>query len=234
MVAHSDVWNSGEVLRAGDPCDRYLKCRGIHLVRFPECLRFVSELPSWRKDIDSAGSVRWVDEGSFPALVARIDSPSGEMITLHRTYLTPDGQKATVESPKKLMKSPFPGATKGCAMRLCSIETVVALAEGLETALAYHVLTGIPAWATITAGGMESVVLPPQVETVYICIDVDHSGRGREAANKLKGRLLDEGRKVLMATPPGATEGVKSFDWLDYLNELQNEFTRNPDRPFAS
>lgn len=59
----------------------------------------------------------------------------------------------------------------------------LAVAEGIETALAVHELTGWPAWATISAGGMKMLELPENVGEVRVC--GDHDPAGVEAAHVL-------------------------------------------------
>ena len=70
-----------------------------------------------------------------------------------------------------------------------------------RTALSVYVATQMPVWSTINAGGMEGVVLPDCIKEVLIAADNDESCRGLEAANKLKKRLLSEGRVVRCVIP---------------------------------
>jgi putative DNA primase/helicase len=127
---------------------------------------------------------------------------------LHRTYLTPDGHKAPVPTPKKLMSPALPGATRGAAIRLLPAGATLAVSEGIETALAVHLGTGLPVWATICAQGMAALVVPDTVRLVVI--GADHDAPGLQAAKALARRMLAEGRRVKIVTPdtPGA-------DWAD-------------------
>ena len=70
----------------------------------------------------------------------------------------------------------------------------------------------MPAWAAISAGGMETIVLPSPVRHVYIAADNDLNGRGQQAARALARRLLDQGRhiKILLPDRPNT-------DWADLL-----------------
>src|SRR5689334_12970621 len=78
------------------------------------------------------------DEGRpFPALVALVtDAVTGEPMTVHKTYLAPDGSgKAAVAKPRLLCKG---GAKAGGVVRLWPDEAVTTgllVAEGIETAL---------------------------------------------------------------------------------------------------
>lgn len=151
--------------------------------------------------------------GHFPVLLARVEHPRHGLVSLHRTYLAPDGRgKAPVEAPKKLMRAVFDGATRGAAVRLYPPGETLVLAEGIETALAVRQASGLPAWAAVSAGGMEAF-LPPE-GVVRLIIAADHDGRGIEAAYTLGGRLLREGIWVKVLVPP-----VKGWDWLDALNQ---------------
>jgi putative DNA primase/helicase len=151
------------------------------------------------------------DDGRFtyhPAMLARVDNPEGAMVTLHRTYLTLDGHKAEVPTVKKLMSPATPGATRGGAIRLYPAGETLAVTEGIETALAFRLATGLPAWAAICAGGMAQLIVPAEVRLVVIC--ADHDPVGLKAARALARRLLFEQRRVKILSPdtPGA-------DWAD-------------------
>jgi putative DNA primase/helicase len=143
-----------------------------------------------------------------PAMLARVDDPCGRAVSLHRTYLTRDGHKAAVPTPKKLMSAVRPGATRGGAIRLYLAGETLAIAEGIETALAVRLATGLPVWSTICAGGMARLLIPSEVHLVIIC--ADHDPAGLDAARALARRLLMEQRRVKILTPE--TPGK---DWAD-------------------
>ena len=85
----------------------------------------------------------------------------------------------------------------------------MAVAEGSKQ-LGRSCCTGLPVWSTVSAGGMESVLLPKEVREVIICVDNDDSGRGLRFANILAGRLMREKRKVQLAIPE-----APNSDWAD-------------------
>jgi phage/plasmid primase-like uncharacterized protein len=145
-----------------------------------------------------------------PAMVARVEGPGG-LQGLHLTFLEPDGRG---RREKKLAKGSKP---KGGAIRLFPLEEgqPLALAEGIETALAVREVTGWPVWATIAALFMKEVVVPPEVKEVVIA--ADHDRAGIDAAHALAQRLLREGRKVRLAVPPAEGE-----DWLDVLVRVKS------------
>lgn len=197
---------------AAEPMRLYLARRGLGGLAVPEVLRFAPALPYHVHEGD-----RFVEVGRFPAMVARIDAPDGSIIGCHRFYLTPDGNKIAIERGglrldfRKQTRSPWPGATKGAAVRLFPAGDVLAVAEGVETALAFHLITGLRTWATLNAGNLERVSVPDQVREVVIA--ADHDARGKKAALVLARRLEQEGRgQARIALPP--TPGT---DWNDTI-----------------
>ena len=110
-----------------------------------------------------------------PAMLALIRNSKGEPISIHRTYIMPDGKE------KKIMPT-LESITGGC-VRLGEPEDTLVLAEGIETALAAWALTGHPAWATISAHGLaEFKAIPRHVKRVIIAADNDASFTGQAAA----------------------------------------------------
>jgi putative DNA primase/helicase len=156
--------------------------------------------------------------GSYPALIFPICDPHGQPVTLHRTYLTPEGFKAPVENPKKTMSYPSDRILTGAAVRLGEPEDrTLGVAEGIETALAVREATGQVCWAATSAALLEKVLLPVGVRQVVIWADNDQKKAGQKAALRLAERLVREGRKVKVQIPPGCPPDKKSLDWNDVL-----------------
>ena len=129
-------------------------------------------------------------------MLARADAADGKFTAVHRTWLLPDGSgKAVLGEPKWSL-----GPIKGAAVRLAPVGPVLAVAEGIETALTAMVC-GVPAWAALSAGGIERLVLPAEVAEVVIVGDHDRSGVGQGAARHAANRLSAEGRRVRLALP---------------------------------
>jgi len=156
------------------------------------------------------------DYGNHPALVALIRDKNGQPITYHRTYLNKLGGKADLPTVKKLMSPIKQGGSKGGAIRLYAPTDELVVAEGIETALALHLLLNKPAWACVSAGGLESVNIPSTVKQIVIGSDNDESGVGQTTAKKLSERLMreDKTRQVKIITPE-----LVGTDWLDVLNK---------------
>ncbi len=166
--------------------------------------------------------------GCYPAIVAAVEDVRRQRVTLHRTYLAPDGAgKAPVEDPKKMMTPISSGSVLGAAIRLdAPRDGVLGLAEGLETALAVSQATGIPTWATISASVMAAFEPPEGVRGVVIWADSDRSEAGQQAASDLAERLGAAGYEVAVRIPR-RDPWRKSVDWLDVLLEQgQQAFPR--------
>ncbi|MDR9171955.1 DUF7146 domain-containing protein [Burkholderia multivorans] len=213
------VWNeSVRILdRDAEPARLYLARRGISIPP-PEALRFHPSLAYYDGDKRI---------GEYPAIIAMVSGTQGNPVTIHRTYLTQDGKKAPVESPKKLMSYPKDRKIIGGAIRLVDPGPVLAVAEGLETALAVLEGTGLPVWCAVNALLLENFVPPAGVNRVIVFADKDRpteqhpKGHGQEAAKQLVQRLWKMGIKASAIVPAGdIPPGEKSLDWADILARL--------------
>lgn len=211
------VWNETVPVsdRDAEPARLYLARRGLS-IRPPDTLRFHPSLSYY----DGEKKI-----GEFPAIIAMVTGAQGKPVTVHRTYLTTDGKKAPVESPKKLMSYPKNRKLVGGAIRLVDPGPVLAVAEGLETALAVMEGTGLPVWCAVNAYLLEHFEAPPEVRRVIVFADKDRPtaqhprGHGQEAARQLVQRLWAKGIQASAIVPAGdIPAGQKSLDWLDILN----------------
>src|SRR5262249_16002423 len=117
------------------------------------------------------------------------------IVGIHRTYLTHDYRRhdrATL------------GPIAGGAVRLGMPRAGdwLAIGEGVETTAAVVATCAMPAWAAPPAGGIRSLILPPEATNVIICADHDANGTGERAAHEAAARWLAEGRRVRIALPP--------------------------------
>jgi putative DNA primase/helicase len=133
-----------------------------------------------------------------PQMISLVEHVERGPVGVSRTFLAIDGsQKATLD-PVRLFRGPVGGG----AVRLAPAADTVVVAEGLETALAVMAATALPAWAALSAGGIEALVLPPIVRQVIIAADHDRNGRGERAARIAADRWLAEARLVRIAMSP--------------------------------
>ncbi|MBW7851041.1 MAG: toprim domain-containing protein, partial [Rhodospirillales bacterium] len=172
---------------AGTLVDTYLAGRGLGPAGSPDLL--------FHPDL-----THWDTRTGWPAMVAVIRDHAGAVLGLHRTWLAADGAgKAPLPKNRKML-----GRVAGGAVRLgAPAGGLLALAEGIETTLAaMRACPSLPAWATLSAGNLETAVLPPQVRRVVLLADHDASGTGLRAAETAAARLHAEGRRVWIALPP--------------------------------
>ena len=145
---------------------------------------------------------------NLTTLIARIRGPKGNTMGLHRTFLSSDSsEKANVSSNNMML-----GTVSGGAVRFGPDQQVVAIAEGIETALSISRASRLTVWATLLTSGMKSLVLPPApiAEVVVICADRDDAGLA--AAKITAERLETEGRAVSLISPQA--EGADFNDIL--------------------
>jgi putative DNA primase/helicase len=202
------TWTQTERILLGTPPWLYLtRTRGLslRLLRLvPNDLRYHPNLEYWNE-----GQL----VGTFPAMVAAVRTLDGTLVSIHRTYLDDWGKKAPVPQPKKLMPPIYDGATRGAAINLYEAQEQLGVAEGIETAIACHLETGMPVWSTVSASGMESIKLPSHLKEVVIFADNDANRRGEQAARKLSDRLVSDGTmRVKLLIPP-----ITGTDWLDFV-----------------
>lgn len=201
------IWSDSAPVTANNPVSIYLLRRtGIEVV--PACIRFHPELPYRHDD----GTIT-----RHPAMVAKVQDIDGDGVAIHRTYLTVDGQKAALPSPKKIIGSLPPGT----ATRLTPASGCMGIAEGIETALSASALFGLPVWAAISALGLERWMPPAGTQRVLICGDNDASYTGQAAAFALAKRLHDIGISADVQIPDRA-----GSDWADYRLDISR--TKEP------
>ena len=103
------------------------------------------------------------------------------------------------------------GPVRGAAVRLAAMDGgILAVAEGIETALAYAALTGTPAWAALSGAGMKHIELPDGLRWLAVAADFD--GPGLLAAEQLERRAREAGIEVRIDLP-----SRHRTDWADVL-----------------
>jgi putative DNA primase/helicase len=165
------IWKRSQPIVPGSSAGKYLFAR-CGIGHFPIHLREVSN--------------------GTPEMIAMVSDNAGNPVTLHRTFLTLEGDKANGfgRSSRKLMPGPLPDSV---AIRLgleCNyVPSVLGVAEGIETALSVKKMFHIPCWSLINSAMMAKWNPPDGVEKVIIYGDNDKSFAGQAAAYKLANRL---------------------------------------------
>lgn len=173
--------------------------------------------------------------GEFPCMLALAFDAEGVPVTIHRTFLTEEGFKAEVPKAKKLMPYPSDRKLSGGYIPLVDLRgfnrnactsageaiTALGVTEGIETALAVIEASEgkLPVWPLISDRLLEGFKAPDAVDLLCIYGDQDLNGAGKEAAAKLKARMVEEGKTARGWLPPEdlIPEGAKGIDWLDVL-----------------
>ena len=143
----------------------------------------------------------WPDELRWDAgrrrMIARVTLDGG-LRGLHATAL-PQRQRRTY------------GPVRGAVVRLAGMAGgVLAVAEGIETALAYATLTGTPTWAALSSAGMKHAPFPDAL--AWLAVAADFDGPGLLAAEHLERRARDAGIAVRVDLP-----SRHRTDWADVL-----------------
>jgi hypothetical protein len=74
----------------------------------------------------------------------------------------------------------------------------------------------MPVWSAVSARMLEQVMLPSGIGRIVIWADLDRSGAGQYAAERLRARLSAEGIETSVKLPPGPLPaGAKGLDWAD-------------------
>jgi hypothetical protein len=129
-------------------------------------------------------------------------------MTLHRTWIQADGEKANVE-PARLLLGKHRKA--GGVIRLWpddAVTTSLAIAEGIETALTVATARA-PVWSVIDAGNMAGFPVLDGVESLLIA--ADHDSAGLSAAEQCAERWYRAGREVRIAKSPVPGEDLNDL-----------------------
>lgn len=174
----------------GTVVETYLRNRGLMLssdaageaVRFHPSCRFAGQ--------------------QVPAMVCLVrDVVSNKPKAIHRTALSPDGRKATVNGHDRLSLGPIAGG----AIKLTpdeDVTTCLGIGEGIESSLSLRSTPEFgrsPIWSLIASGGIERLPVLPGIESLWIA--VDHDAAGLKAAQAVARRWRAAGAEAFLVTP---------------------------------
>lgn len=212
------LWSKSRPVQKDDPVWKYLNRRVPGLTDIPEDIHY-TKAQYWESD-DSGRSQHLAD---YDAMVLRGYTPQGQLVQMHTTYLTADGQKAPVENVKK--------TRPGCGFNSFAFrigvprDGVLGLCEGVENALAASILYGMTVWPCHSASVLQNFQVPEDMRTeirqIIIFADNDRSkvrdgvrNTGLLAAEVLAKSLRSQGYRVrIMMT-------AKVGDFTDHLNQV--------------
>jgi phage/plasmid primase-like uncharacterized protein len=185
------IWREATAA-SGTLVETYLQSRSL-ITPVPPTLRYAS--------LRHQESRQWL-----PCMVAAVQAADGRLSGVHRTFLRYDGRgKADVQSAKKML-----GSCRGGAVRLAAAERRLALCEGIETGLSVQqVCPDLPVWCALSAGNLDRLLLPPEVEEVVVIADGDPVGLA--AARSAAQRYGASGRRIRLVELPS---GMDANDML--------------------
>lgn len=197
------LWRESQPAGPQSIVARYLAGRGIVFPSFPGDLHEHPSLPVYENGKPTSQK--------FPAMLVVIRNPEGRPAGLHITFLRPDGSgKADIPIQRKIIGI-TKGSTRSGAVRLMPPKDgTVGLGEGIESALSGSILTGIPGWACLSAGGIERAVLPKEIKRIFIFADRDSAGL--KTARNACFRFRNEGRGCEILAPE-----TSGWDFNDVL-----------------
>lgn len=170
------IWREARSIE-GTPAAAYLASRGVSY--HGEALRWHPSCPFGKDRL-----------GCMVALVRNIIT--NEPQAVHRTAIDGTGKKLShLGSNGRLSFGPVGGG----AVKLTdddAVTTVIAIGEGIETALSIRELPelgNMPVWSLLSAGGITNFPVLPGIESVWIAADNDASGTGQKAARTAAERL---------------------------------------------
>jgi putative DNA primase/helicase len=176
----------------GTLVETYLRSRSL-TIPVPPTLRYAR---LWHRE-----SGRWL-----PCMVAAVQAEAGRLSGLHRTFLRPDARdKADVAPVKKML-----GSCRGGTVRLAPAGRKLALCEGIETGLSVRAACpDLAVWWGLSAGNLDRLTLPAEVEEVVLVADGDPVGLA--AAHRAAQRYGATGRRVRLVELP---QGMDANDMI--------------------
>lgn len=207
------VWKASLPIdhKDAEPLRLYMARRGMSIkVLNPKVFRFHPGLEYF--------DAKHVLVGKFPALISKIDTVHGQAVTLHRTYLNENGEKAMEDAKKIAPYDKDSLSLTGAAIQLTRPGELLCVGEGIETMLSVLHATRAPTWAATTHVLLANLEIPVGVKELWIWADKDANGVGEEAARKLCMRAWAAGVQARILMPAGQIRnGKKSLDWNDVL-----------------
>lgn len=173
-----DIFKSSTPIRSSKHACEYFNNRGIY--ELPSyCVRFKEGLEYW-----SGAKII----GNYDAIVSCATNALGRPSYMHITWID-GGKKVDLgnDNPARKQYSLVPNGMKPrCSIKFANRSPeVLAVAEGIESALGYQQFYKIPAEACLNAGLLEEYRPPEHVRELHIARDTDKKWTGQAAAHKL-------------------------------------------------
>jgi hypothetical protein len=182
---------------AGTDGEKYLRHRGISMDLDQVALLFNPTTSFSERDKPTM---------AVPAIVGRFEyADGGEIKAVHRIYLEAEGRG---HRGKKML-----GSNNGAVIKLAPIgpENALAVAEGIENALAVIEQRGLPCWSTASAGGFDRLAHwvnqnPGRFPRVDLLVCPDAGEAGEISARRFHDAAKRDGLSVRWAPPVGGDD----------------------------
>jgi putative DNA primase/helicase len=183
------IWEQGVDPR-GTAAEAYLHSRALHLGALGELadLRFHPRC-SWAEDPDHPD----FPPGGRPTLLAAFRSIETDEITgIHRIRV--DQPTLWPRTWRRML-----GVVKGAAVKLAPVTDTLAIAEGIETAMAANQMNYGPAWALGCANAVENFPVLRGIKQLILL--EENNETSREAVAVCARRWAAAGREVIRVVP---------------------------------
>jgi hypothetical protein len=183
------IWNRGVDPR-GTAAERYLKSRGLNLTNDACAVLRFHPAATWRVDPDHPE----FPPGRHPTLLAAFqDVETDELTGIHRIRV--DQPRLWPRTRRRML-----GRVSGSAVKLADVPAgVLAIAEGIETAMAANQMGYCPAWALGSAWAVEHLPVLPAVKHLFLL--AENNDASRKATEACGNRWADAGRRVTRIWP---------------------------------
>jgi putative DNA primase/helicase len=183
------IWHRGVDPR-GTAAELYLKSRGLALTDDACAVLRFHPAATWRVDPDHPE----FPPGRHPTLLAAFqDIETDELTGIHR--LRVDRPRLWPRTRRKML-----GPVAGSAVKLADVpDGVLAVGEGIETAMAANQMGFGPAWALGSAGAIAALPVLEGIRKLLLLCEND--GASRTATEQCAQRWLRAGREVELAEP---------------------------------
>lgn len=182
------IWQACKDINVeGSLAQKYFSSRGLNNVQ-ERSIRFHPAIKN--KELNAA----------IPAILFKVQAaPEAELSAIHRIYLTQDGRKANVMSPKMAL-----ARIVGSGIWFGEPNAQLAIAEGPENALTARYCYNFPfVCCSVSAGNFGSLTIPKYVKELILLPDPDNAGMAaykkavieykKQGVAKIKRAMLDWG-----------------------------------------
>src|SRR5262249_12427910 len=147
-----------------------------------------------KSELRSSPTTAWENKQRKCLLVAYRNLDTDEITGISRILV--DEPERWPKTQRKML-----GVVRLAAAKLAPVTDTLAVAEGVETALAANMLGYGPAWALGSAGAVANLPVLPDVERLILIAENDESGASRKATERCASRWLRAGRTVSRVWP---------------------------------